>query len=85
MTQKSTFIQIKLKIQLFQIHSAVWLLCASLSFLFLALSDTCLSGGAVAGIVIACFLVIVIIIVIIIVLLRQRNSTFPHPLSCVAA
>ncbi|XP_031431756.1 uncharacterized protein si:dkeyp-97a10.3 [Clupea harengus] len=35
--------------------------------------DTCLSGGAVAGIVIACFLVIVIIIVIIIVLLRQRN------------
>ncbi|KAL2084055.1 hypothetical protein ACEWY4_019573 [Coilia grayii] len=34
---------------------------------------TCLSGGAVAGIVIACFLVILIIIVIIVVLLRQRN------------
>ncbi|XP_062394575.1 uncharacterized protein si:dkeyp-97a10.3 [Sardina pilchardus] len=34
---------------------------------------TCLNGGEVAGIVIACFIVIVIIIVIIIVLLRQRN------------
>lgn len=41
------------------------------------LSATCLSGGAVAGIVIACFVVIVIIIAIIVVLLRQRNSTCP--------
>nr|XP_055067447.1 uncharacterized protein LOC129448832 isoform X2 [Misgurnus anguillicaudatus] len=34
---------------------------------------TCLSGGAVAGIVIACFVALLIIIIVIIVLLRQRK------------
>ncbi|XP_060756309.1 uncharacterized protein si:dkeyp-97a10.3 isoform X2 [Neoarius graeffei] len=35
--------------------------------------DTCLSGGAVAGIVIACFVALVLIIVAIVLILRQRN------------
>ncbi|XP_050986944.1 transcription factor mef2A [Labeo rohita] len=39
----------------------------------LAIVGTCLSGGAVAGIVIACVVALIIIIVVIIVLLRQRN------------
>ncbi|XP_066501986.1 uncharacterized protein si:dkeyp-97a10.3 isoform X2 [Hoplias malabaricus] len=34
---------------------------------------TCLSGGAVAGIVVACFVVLVLIIVAIVLLVRQRN------------
>ncbi|KAL1258627.1 hypothetical protein QQF64_009204 [Cirrhinus molitorella] len=39
----------------------------------LAVVGTCLSGGAVAGIVVACVVALIIIIVVIIVLLRQRN------------
>ncbi|XP_067267862.1 bromodomain-containing protein DDB_G0280777-like isoform X1 [Chanodichthys erythropterus] len=39
----------------------------------LAIVGTCLSGGAVAGIVVACVVALIIIIIVIIVLLRQRN------------
>ncbi|XP_016400023.1 GATA zinc finger domain-containing protein 14 [Sinocyclocheilus rhinocerous] len=39
----------------------------------LAIVGTCLSGGAVAGIVVACVVALIIIIVVIILLLRQRN------------
>lgn len=39
----------------------------------LAIVGTCLSAGAVAGIVVACVVALIIIIVVIIVLLRQRN------------
>uniref|UniRef100_A0AAY4A9Z3 Ig-like domain-containing protein n=2 Tax=Denticeps clupeoides TaxID=299321 RepID=A0AAY4A9Z3_9TELE len=39
----------------------------------LAVVAVCLSGGAVAGIVIACFIALVIIIIVIILLVRQRN------------
>ncbi|XP_052473844.1 homeobox protein 5 isoform X1 [Carassius gibelio] len=39
----------------------------------LAVVGTCLSGGAVAGIVVACVVALIIIIVVIILLLRQRN------------
>ncbi|XP_058602171.1 putative uncharacterized protein DDB_G0271606 isoform X2 [Onychostoma macrolepis] len=39
----------------------------------LAVVGTCLSGGAVAGIVVACVVALIIIIIVIILLLRQRN------------
>ncbi|KAK7158338.1 hypothetical protein R3I93_009525 [Phoxinus phoxinus] len=39
----------------------------------LAIVGTCLSGGAVAGIVVACVVALIIIIIVIILLLRQRN------------
>lgn len=39
----------------------------------LAIVGTCLSAGAVAGIVVGCFVALLIIIIVIIVLLRQRN------------
>lgn len=38
-------------------------------------TGTCLSGGAVAGIVVACVVALIIIIIVIILLLRQRNGT----------
>lgn len=37
-------------------------------------TGTCLSVGAVAGIVVACFVALVLIIVAIILILRQRNG-----------
>ncbi|XDV39574.1 hypothetical protein PO909_008800 [Leuciscus waleckii] len=46
---------------------------ASTQQIDLAIVGTCLSGGAVAGIVVACVVALIIIIIVIIVLLRQRN------------